>query len=268
MKRIICLTLTLIFSVNAYAYTLNRVAQAGARWRSFPIDMTLNPRNAGLSEAEVLRVISSAMNKWNEGIEINVLDTYIDYSVSSAEAMDANGVSSIAFSKSFRNDSNGFDPDVTVAVGGQYGDGSSMSNGFVIFNAEAVAWDTDQERSSMGGSIYRDDLETIAIHELGHVLGLGHSEDRASVMSDVRTAKVKKDLAMDDISGGKYLASGSGPSGSGLDSYSGGSSTAGCGSIGNVNSAGGGNMSGMAMMILLPIMGLIFARRRVAIMIN
>ncbi len=268
MKRIMTLTLSLILSVNAYAYTLNKVAQAGARWTSFPVDMTLNPRNAGLSEAEVLRVISSAMSKWNEGIATNVLDTYIDYSVSSSEAMDANGVNSIAFSKSFRNDSNGFDPDLTVAVGGQYGDGSSMSNGFVIFNSESVAWDTDQERSSTSGGIYRDDLETIAIHELGHVLGLGHSEDRASVMSSTRTAKVKRELASDDISGGKYLTNAAAASGTGLDSYSGGSSTAGCGSVGNVNSAGGGNMSGMAMMILLPIMGLIFARRRVSIVLN
>ena len=269
MKRIMTLTLTLIFSVNAHAYTLNKVAQAGARWKNFPIDMKLNPENSGLSSSEVLRVISSAMNKWNDGTGTDVYDTYIDSSVSPSEGMDADGISAVTFSKSFRNDSNGFDPDVTVAVGGQYGDGSEMSDGFVIFNAEAVAWDTDEERSTTGGNLYRDDLQTIATHELGHVLGLGHSDDNASVMSATRTAKIKRDLASDDISGGKYLASASGPSGSGLDgsSYSGGSSAAGCGSVGNVNTTGG-NMGGMAMMILLPMMGLLFARRRIAIMIE
>ncbi len=268
MKKLLTITISLLLlSTKLYPYTLNRVAEGGARWPNFPIDMKLNPNNSSLSEQEVLRVISQSMNKWNEGVGFDVLNTYIDKSINASQGMRLNGTSSITFSNSFRTDSSGFDPDVTVAVGGQYGDGRRMTDGFVIFNAQSVAWDTDMERSSRTG-IYRDDLETIAIHELGHVLGLGHSDDPRSVMSDARTSKIKRELAQDDIDGARYLASAAGPSGAGFDNYAGArDSFGGCGSIGSkVNSAGGGgNMGAMATMILLPMLALAIVRRKISI---
>ncbi|MCX6112494.1 MAG: hypothetical protein NTY22_04310 [Proteobacteria bacterium] len=71
MKKLLILGLTLTLTSSVYGYTLNSVAQAGARWRSFPVSMELNSANSGLPDTEVQRVISSAMNKWNTGIAID-----------------------------------------------------------------------------------------------------------------------------------------------------------------------------------------------------
>jgi hypothetical protein len=61
-------------------------------------------------------------------------------------------------------------------------------------------WTTDA--NAAGGSVY--DLETVLLHELGHVLGLGHSSDTNAVM--VATyADVRRNLRIDDQRGVTYL---------------------------------------------------------------
>jgi len=262
MKKLLILGLTLTLTSSVSAYTLNTVAESGARWRSFPVSMKLNPTNSGLTDAEVQRVISSAMGKWNTGTAIDMLDvSSVDHSVTSATGMNMDGVNSITFSKSFREDSNGFDPDVTVAVGGQYGDGDTMVDAFIIFNAESVVWSTDKVNNANRSISYGDDLETIALHELGHVLGLGHTTVSGAVMNATRTSKTVRELSQDDIEGGQYLAN-SGASGSGNSSSSNASKTAGCGSISNNTGNSGSNIGGMGLMMLLPLSILIFARRK------
>ena len=263
MKKLLILGLTLTLTSSLSAYTLNSVAESGARWKDYPISMKLNPANSGLPDAEVQRVISSAMGKWNTGIAVEVLQvSSVDHSVTAATGMSMDGINSITFSNNFREDSNGFDPDVTVAVGGQYGDGDTMVDAFVIFNAESVLWNTDKVNSTNKSISYSDDLETIALHELGHVQGLGHTTVDGAVMNPVRATKILRELSQDDIEGGQYLVN-SGASGSGNSSSSNASKTAGCGSITNNNTGNNGsNIGGMSAVMLLPLSILIFARKR------
>ncbi|MCX6112493.1 MAG: matrixin family metalloprotease [Proteobacteria bacterium] len=118
--------------------------------------------------------------------------------------------------------------------------------------AESVAWSTDKVNSS-NRSIYGDDLETISLHELGHVLGLGHTTVSGAVMNATRMTKTVRELSQDDIEGGQYLASVTGGGATGSGSSANASHTAGCGSITNNNAkSNSSNIGGMGAMMLLP----------------
>jgi len=167
--------------------------------------MELNSSNSDLSFNEASRVITKAMDTWNSAAGIDVLRLEnTESKLTSSKTMSLNGINAISFSKNFFSDTdNGFDPDLVVAVGGQYGKGGVMTDGFVIFNAQSIVWETDTVRKNTNS--YTDDLETIALHELGHVLGLGHSDDRTAVMSGMRISRIKRTLSQDDIDGILYL---------------------------------------------------------------
>lgn len=255
MKKII---LILLLTSNLYAYRLNSVAENGARWPSLPIRMELNTTNSGLSEDEVVSAIERAMSTWNTSLSKDVLAVSdVNTSFSPSEVMDFNDRNLIGFSKNFRTDSHGFDPDVVVAVGGQYGNGTRMRDGFVLFNSEGVIWMTESERGE--GIGYVDHLETIALHEFGHVIGLGHSEKTEAVMAGSRTTLIKTILTQDDIDGALYLtsaATGSGEDAPRFKDYGG------CGMVKNVSGSDNGNSANTSLFILLPFLLLIIKKIR------
>lgn len=53
------------------------------------------------------------------------------------------------------------------------------------------------------------DLESVAVHEIGHLLGLGHSSVEESIMFPTITSRTRKvDLAVDDVTGIQELYGG------------------------------------------------------------
>jgi len=277
-KIVFAVSLSLVISSNAFSYRLNKVAEAGARWQSFPVAMKINPTNSGLSAEEIMRVLNLSMDKWNAGTEVNILSGTLDYNAQAAAAMDVDGVNIIAFSANFREDSNGFDPKSAVAIGGQYGNGSAMSDAFIIFNAEVVGWNTDTSKSAVEKS-YSDDLQTIMMHESGHVLGLGHSDLTTAAMSASRQTQVIRELTSDDVTGAKYLIS-TGPSGAGApygsaesgygstERRGSSSSIGGCGAINTNGSTGNGSTGAAGAMMLLPMLVLVFLRKKLTVTNN
>lgn len=69
------------------------------------------------------------------------------------------------------------------------------TSGDVHFNDQTYTWGTGN-----GGSV--QDIQTVALHELGHSLGLDHSSDPSAVMyATAAYGKVQRSLTQDDISG-------------------------------------------------------------------
>jgi hypothetical protein len=253
MKLVILVVSLLTFNINAYR--LNSVAEAGARWINLPIQMEINTRNNnGLSSSEIISTMEDAMDKWNTGTNKEIFELTGTNAMSSSQAMALDGTSQIVFSDNFMADT-GFDPHTVVAIGGQYGNGTEMRDAFVVFNDENVTWTLSGASPAATG--YSDHLLSIAVHELGHTIGLGHSQYSDAVMYGSRTALIKDNLSQDDIDGALYLTSSSlAGSGSSSTRSSGGG---GCGSISNVNSTGSGNTN-LAILMLMPLLALISFR--------
>ncbi|KAG6387254.1 hypothetical protein SASPL_152441 [Salvia splendens] len=71
------------------------------------------------------------------------------------------------------------------------------TNGSFHYNAD-IRW-------SIGAVEDYFDLETVALHEIGHLLGLGHSSDDAAIMYPTIYSGVIKNLHEDDIQGIRAL---------------------------------------------------------------
>ncbi|KAF8031798.1 hypothetical protein BT93_D0878 [Corymbia citriodora subsp. variegata] len=68
------------------------------------------------------------------------------------------------------------------------------TNGSLHFDAD--------EHWSTSPSSYQVDLESVAVHEIGHLLGLAHSADQNAVMFAIlEEGSMKRDLRQDDING-------------------------------------------------------------------
>ena len=71
--------------------------------------------------------------------------------------------------------------------------------------AGAVALNVQEGSAANIASIDRKILVSILVHEIGHVLGLGHSADKNAVMYYNAAEKKFASLAQDDVDGMTYL---------------------------------------------------------------
>lgn len=101
--------------------------------------------------------------------------------------------------------------DLTIGFGrGEHGDGFPFEGpGGTLAHAFAPEdgrfhYDGD-ESWSVGAVPQSFDLETVALHEIGHLLGLGHSEVEGAIMYPAIASGTTKGLHQDDILGIRAL---------------------------------------------------------------
>lgn len=112
----------------------------------------------------------------------------------------------------FQEASEGAQADIVIGFRrGDHGDGYPFDGpGRILAHSFAPTdgrfhIDADENWSTNPG-MYEMDLESVAVHEIGHLLGLGHSRDPNAIMyPTISAATIKRELGQDDIDGIRSL---------------------------------------------------------------
>ncbi|KAJ6291654.1 hypothetical protein OIU76_023689 [Salix suchowensis] len=108
----------------------------------------------------------------------------------------------------FTEATDGASADIVIAFySGDHGDGDPfdgpgriLAHGFFPQDGR-LHYDAD-ENWSTNPAMDQTDLESVSVHEIGHLLGLHHSNDRESIMyPSIQIGTKKRDLTQDDIDG-------------------------------------------------------------------
>ena len=162
------------------------------RWdRQIPITLSyaFSPENLVpyLSLQEIRGAFERAFSKWASVIPINFVETY-DYGFADIK---------IGFYSGDHGDGEPFD-----GVLGILAHAFAPESGRFHLDA-AETWAVDFKREESKAAI---DLESVALHEIGHLLGLSHSNVKESVMyPSLKPREKKLNLKFDDIEGVQYL---------------------------------------------------------------
>lgn len=185
-----------LFCQVASAWTL--ISGAGAGWETRNLTVYFNPANCGIPEAELLPIIDQAIRSWNGVPTANLTLARASSSVllTSLVAGTATEVPAIVCDPNFAT-TNGVDRDRIPAVTRLSGVGK-ISYGAVFLNAESGA-------GAAIASLTREQVLVTIAHELGHVLGLGHSSATDALMYYSIGGKTTARLSKDDRDGVTYL---------------------------------------------------------------
>ena len=142
-----------------------------------------------------------ALDMWNQVIGRIQLGRVLN-SVVTPDSGD--GLHSMAFSNTVFGQN--FGPN-TYAVTTYWFSGSTMAEADILFN-RAKAWDSYRgpNRYGINGSLIAD-IRRVALHELGHAIGLDHPDDHGQNVDAIMNSMIsdRYTLSADDIAGAQFL---------------------------------------------------------------
>jgi Ca2+-binding RTX toxin-like protein len=155
-----------------------------SRW---PIPYTINTAGSGLSGADVRSAISGAMQQWVDDSATDIAFAY-DPTVTNGDPGDYNdGLNTIGWVDT--------DTDEQFLAQAVWVSSSGTTLAFDIRFNRDYQW-------AWGAQSGHFDIETVQLHEIGHVLGLGHTTaSTAEVMYPSISSNTTKGLGAGDMSG-------------------------------------------------------------------
>ncbi len=147
---------------HSLAYQFTEDLIRGSFWRTFPIPLKLQIASGDSRFSVTEQALVEAIEEWQKHSEIQLWD-YKEGGSSAA----ANNV--VRWSNNFEKET-GYAANSTMAITVRYSTPPLLQRTEIIINGQYF------------GLANLDDLRKILIHELGHTLGLDHSEEYGSLM--------------------------------------------------------------------------------------
>jgi hypothetical protein len=187
------------FAGHVKAYVLE-----GPKWSSSPV-FQLELGNAGRTlidgNTSWNNAVLPALTMWNQQIGRIQLGKVVGSTapISSGDSYNSLSFATTVFGQSFGSS--------TLAVTYYRYSGSAMYEADTLFN-KAKTWDSYRGalRFAWDGSVISD-IQRVALHELGHAIGLDHPDGAGQIVDAIMNAKIsaRYTLANDDIGGGHAL---------------------------------------------------------------
>lgn len=174
------LLMAIVLSSQVYAFTFTSDFSKGFYWQVFPIKMnkfSTDPKDGPLLE----ELTQQAEQDWEDAVGKNIWDISVFQITSSFIG------NYIRWSNDFGNET-GYDPSKTLAITVRYNQGTYFQRTVIILNGSL-----SYLRQNFGNS-----LKTTILHEMGHTLGLDHSEFNAIMAANLSNLSA---LQADDIEG-------------------------------------------------------------------
>jgi len=170
MKRIRALAVVaaLVLSAPAVSAYLKLGTHVGANlvplhWGAFPIRYFVTNRDiAGVTAPQLQQAVAGAIATWSGVRDVSISSQFVGFT--GASPISGDGMTVIGFQNR---------PDLDLVLGSTSYTVDSVTGEVIesdIFLNSIFPWSV-----ASGGEEGRQDVQSIALHELGHLLGLGHS---------------------------------------------------------------------------------------------
>lgn len=251
MKLILLLGLLIPSLSSAYRFTND--FNNGYYWGDYPIPLVVVAKTSE-EASNLLAILSRAVEEWEDAIGQDIWDVSGDTVI--GNSFQGNEV---RFSDDFANET-GFDPVNTLAVAIRYHSGTFYSQTKILLNGALI----NIRRNN--NNLYR-----VILHELGHTIGLDHSEVQYAMMAPYISAT--NSLQSDDVAGGNAVVDENNYRRSvgfvsplvGNTQSSESNALSSCGTVSFVDSGGGGGPgNGISLLLGLFLIPLLRRKKRIA----